>query len=142
GIGQKIGQAQETSRRELGEAQQQQQTTSNIYGQGIQQYQQLGGQKSIGDISAAPVQGAIQQQQYTPPTTQEGFAPKGTTAGEYTANIGTRQQTSQDIAANQQALEQFSGLRTGTTQAEQQGLVQQQVSEARQSADALQKQHE
>src|SRR5690606_15233150 len=41
GIGQKIGQAQETSRRELGEAQQQQQTTSNIYGQGIQQYQQL-----------------------------------------------------------------------------------------------------
>lgn len=142
GIGQKFGQAQATAGRELGEAQQQQTATTGLYGQGIQQYQQLGGQQAIGDVTAAPVQGAIQQQQYVAPTSETGFAPKGTSASEYTANIGTRQQTAAEIAANQQALQQFAGLRTGTAQQEQESLVRQQAEQARQSAEALKQQHE
>jgi len=190
GIGQKFGQAQATAGRELGEAQQQQTATGGLYGQGIQQYQQLGGQKAIADVAAAPVQGAIQQQQYAPsmtakpttsltsinqpsqnkltqttgglptfsgtslvPTRQEmvqeeirptvmAQTPTGTLASEYTANIGSRQQAASDIAKNQEALQQFLGLRSGTAQTQQEALVRKQAEEARQTAEALKQQYE
>jgi len=147
GIGQQINLGQSTANRQLGEAQQQQQQTQGMYGTGYGQYQSLGGNQQIQGLNATPQQqykdasGNViptsQQQQYTAPTSQQGFAPKGTLANDYTANIGSRQQAATDLASNEEALKQFTGLRTGTTQTEQQSLMQKQNREARDSAEAL-----
>ena len=143
GIGQKLGQAMATSGRELGEAKQQQQSTSDIYSKGFQQYQQLGGTQNITGMQAQPIQGAATQaQKQTFEAPQQGFSPKGVTASEYSTNIGSRQQASRDIAGSQDALKQFSGLRTGSTQSEQQQLISQQNQQARDAAEAVKRQQE